>query len=286
MKRMTSGERAFSVFNHVFFVSLALLMIYPFWYVLMLSLSGLVDLSSPYLVPLKPTAAAYVRVLSLGRALAGYRNSAIVVLAGTGISMTLTTLMAFPLSRRTMPFRRAVLWVATFTMLFNGGMIPTYLVVRAYGLLNTLWALFLPQAVSVYNLLIMMRFFMNLPDSLIEAAVMDGYNDFQMLLTLVVPLSRAVLAAVGLFYAVAYWNAFFPALIYLTDVTKYPIQTYLYTIVKDAQAAFERGPHLISELPEPFQMATAILTMLPIILVYPFLQRHFISGIMLGSIKE
>lgn len=285
MRMRSPGERVFAALNYTFFVAVGVAMIYPFWYVIMFSLSGTTDFASAYVVPLQPTLDTYRRVLSYGRVFDGYRNSFVVVAGGTGISMTLTTLLAFALSRRGVPLRKLVLSFVVFTMLFNGGMIPTYLIVRSYGMVNTLWALILPQSVIVYNMFIMMRFFANIPDSLIEAAVIDGYNDFQVLLRIVLPLSRAVLAAVSLFYAVFYWNAFLPGLIYLNDVSKYPIQTYLFTMIKSEEAAMNQGADIIATLPEGLKMATAFLTVFPILLLYPFLQKHFISGVMLGSVK-
>jgi putative aldouronate transport system permease protein len=281
----STGERVFSVINYGFFAIVGLIMVYPFWYVTMFALSGRIDLSSMYLWPLEPTLATFRRVISFGRVFDGYRNSLIVVGVGTAISMALTTLTAFPLSRKDMPYRRLFTGFVIFTMLFNGGMIPTYLVVRSYGLVNTLWALMLPQSVIVYNLLIMTRFFANIPDSLIEAAVIDGYNDFRILLSIVIPLSHAVLAAIALFYAVFYWNAFLPGLIYLNDAAKYPIQTYLYAMIKSSESTVEQGQDVIGALPESLKMATAFLTIVPILLVYPFLQKYFISGVMLGSVK-
>lgn len=214
----------------------------------------------------------------------GYRNSFIIVSVGTFISLTTTTFAGYALSRKWLYGRKLITSFIVFTMLFNGGIIPTYLVVRAYGLVDTLWALMLPTAVIVYNLLIMTRFVGNIPDSLVESAYIDGYNDIAILFAIIIPLSKAALAVVGLFYAVFAWNAFFPGLIYINDNAKYPLQTILYLLLK-AEVSTEQDTSVLSALPESIQMATAFMTMVPIMLVYPFVQKHFVKGAMIGSIK-
>jgi putative aldouronate transport system permease protein len=196
----------------------------------------------------------------------------------------LTVFAAWPLSRSDLWGRKYFVGLIVFTMLFDGGLIPTYLVVRAYGLTNSLWSLILPQAVIVYNLLIMTRFFSNTPESLVESAHMDGCNDIVILFRIVLPLSKAVLSAVGLFYAVFIWNGYLPGLIYIQDNAKLPVQTILYLIVKSADAMQSSGSSR-GMLLESFKMAAAAITVLPILLVYPFLQKHFVKGVLLGSIK-
>ncbi|MFW5777030.1 MAG: carbohydrate ABC transporter permease [Spirochaetota bacterium] len=280
----TTGERVFTAVNYLLFGLLCVTMVYPLWYILMFSFSDEANYRSFYLLPQGFTLDVYAKVFDDGRVFTGFRNSAIIVTLGTTISMFLTIFAAFPLSRRYMYGRKAVTSFVIFTMIFNGGIIPTYLVVRAYGMVDTLWALMLPQAVIVYNLLIMRSFFANIPDSLIESAYIDGYNDIGILFRIVLPLSKAVLSAVGLFYAVFIWNGFLPGLIYINDAKKLPLQTVLYNIVKSAQAT-EAGSNVLAMMPEAIKMATAFLTVLPILLVYPFLQKHFVKGVMLGSIK-
>ena len=280
----TTGEKVFTAVNYLLFGLLCLTMIYPLWYILMFSFSSEAEFRSFYLLPEGFTLDVYAKVFDDGRVFTGFKNSVIIVTLGTAISMFLTIFAAFPISRRYMYGRKAVTTFIVFTMIFNGGIIPTYLVVRTYGMVDTLWALILPQAVIVYNLLIMRSFFANIPDSLIESAYIDGYNDIGILFRIVLPLSKAVLSAVGLFYAVFIWNGFLPGLIYINDATKLPLQTVLYNIVKSAQAT-ESGSNVLAMMPEAIKMATAFLTVLPILLVYPFLQKHFVKGVMLGSIK-
>jgi putative aldouronate transport system permease protein len=280
----SAGEKAFEAVNYAFFFLIALVMIYPLWYVLMYSFSAEADYQSLYLLPKGLSFQPYVEVFKDGRVFHSLRNSLFIVTAGTAISMVLTIFAAFPLSRSSMWGRKYITAFIVFTMLFDGGLIPTYLVVRSYGLVNTLWSLFLPQAVIVYNLLIMTRFFANMPASLIESAHMDGANDITVLFRLVLPLSKAVLSAVGLFYAVFIWNGYLPGLIYIQDAAKLPVQTMLYLIVKSADTMQSSGTSRGLVL-EAFKMAAAAITVLPILLVYPFLQKHFVKGVLLGSIK-
>jgi len=280
----TTGEKIFSAINYLLFGLLCLTMVYPLWYILMYSFSSEANYQSFYLLPERFTLDVYAKVFEDGRVFSGFGNSVIIVTVGTAISMMLTIFAAFPISQRYLYGRRLVTTFFVFTMIFNGGIIPTYLVVRAYGMVDTLWALMLPQAVIVYNLLIMTRFFAGIPESLIESAYIDGYNDIGILFKIVLPLSGAVLAAVGLFYAVFIWNGFLPGLIYINDPKKLPLQTVLYKIVK-AQVATEMGSNILAMMPEAIKMATAFLTVLPILLVYPFLQKYFMKGVMLGSVK-
>ena len=281
----TTGEKIFSAINYLLFGLLCLTMVYPLWYILMYSFSSEANYQSFYLLPERFTLDVYAKVFEDGRVFSGFGNSVIIVTVGTAISMMLTIFAAFPISQRYLYGRRLVTTFFVFTMIFNGGIIPTYLVVRAYGMVDTLWALMLPQAVIVYNLLIMTRFFAGIPESLIESAYIDGYNDIGILFKIVLPLSGAVLAAVGLFYAVFIWNGFLPGLIYINDPKKLPLQTVLYKIVK-AQVATEMGSNILAMMPEAIKMATAFLTVLPILLVYPFLQKYFVKGVMLGSVKR
>jgi putative aldouronate transport system permease protein len=280
----TPGEKAFSAANYIFFLLIAVVMIYPLWYVVMFSFSSEADFKSFYLAPKGFSFQPYAEVFGDGRVFQGLRSSLIIVVAGTAISMVLTIFAAYPLSRPSMWGRKYVTAFIIFTMLFDGGLIPTYLVVRSYGFIDTRWALILPQAVIVYNLLIMTRFFANTPISLIESAHMDGCNDIAILFRIVLPLSKAVLSAVGLFYAVFIWNGYLPGLIYIQNPLKLPVQTVLYLIVKSADAIQASGTSR-GLMVESFKMAAAAITVLPILLLYPFLQKHFVKGVLLGSIK-
>ncbi len=283
-----SSSKTFTIANYAFFIVLLLLMLYPFWYVLMFSLSNpsKVALNNYYLLPHGFTFRTYIHVLKEDLIFIGFKNSGIVTVVGTLISLFLTTCMAYPMSKRDLLGKRAIFGFVVFTMIFNGGIIPTYLVVRSLGMLDTLWALMLPMSVSVYNLLIMIKFMKNLPESLIEAAKIDGYNDIAILVRIVIPLSKAVLAAIGLFYAVLRWNEFLPGLIYITDRSKWVIQVVLKTLLdeQDILGVIVTGKDPIN--PENYQMVTIVLAIIPMLAIYPYLQRYFVKGIMLGAVKS
>ena len=275
----------FSVINYTIFVCLSVVMVYPFWYVLMYSLSANVGVSSSgtFILPRNFTFDAYRYIFANQSVLYGYRTSIIVTLGGTCISMILTTLTAFPLCRRDLPGRRVFMGLIIFTMIFHGGMIPTYIIIRAYGMINTLWALMLPTSISVYNLIIMMRFFRQIPDSLLEAAHIDGHSDISIFARIILPLSKPILATITLFYAVTYWNAFLPGILYINSRSLLPIQVVLYNMVK---VQIEDVDAIMALMREPMKMAVAVIAIVPILVLYPFLQRYFISGVMIGSVKE
>jgi putative aldouronate transport system permease protein len=275
----------FSVFNYGLFVCLSIIMVYPFWYVLMYSLSSNVGVtnSGTFILPRGFTFDAYKYIFANESVLLGYRTSITVTLGGTLISMILTTITAFPLCRKELPGRKVFMGIILFTMIFHGGMIPTYIIIRAYGLINTFWALMLPTSISVYNLIIMMRFFRQIPDSLLEAAYIDGHNDISVFVQIILPLSKPILATITLFYAVTYWNAFLPGILYINSRRLQPIQVVLYNMVK---VQVDDVDALMALMREPMKMAVAVLAIVPILVLYPFLQRYFISGVMIGSVKE
>jgi putative aldouronate transport system permease protein len=275
----------FSIFNYTLFVCLSIIMTYPLWYVLMYSLSSNVGItvSGTFILPQGFTFDAYRYILANESVLDGYRTSILVTFGGTCISMILTTLTAFPLCRKDLPGRRIFMGLIIFTMIFHGGMIPTYIIIRTYGLINTLWALMLPTSISVYNLIIMMRFFKQIPDSLLEAAYIDGHNDISIFLMVILPLSKPILATITLFYAVTYWNAFLPGILYINSRSLQPIQVVLYNMVK---VKIDDVDALMALMREPMKMAVAVMAIVPILVLYPFLQRYFISGVMIGSVKE
>jgi putative aldouronate transport system permease protein len=279
------NSRLFSVVNYGIFVCLSIIMVYPFWYVLMYSLSSNVGVTSSgtFILPQGFTFDAYKYIFANESVLLGYRTSITVTLGGTLISMVLTTITAFPLCRKDLPGRKVFMGLIVFTMIFHGGMIPTYIIIRAYGLINTFWALMLPTSISVYNLIIMMRFFKQIPDSLLEAAYIDGHNDISVFMQIVLPLSKPILATITLFYAVTYWNAFLPGILYINSKSLQPIQVVLYNMVK---VQIDDVDALMALMREPMKMAVAVLAIIPILVLYPFLQRYFISGVMIGSVKE
>jgi putative aldouronate transport system permease protein len=275
----------FKIFNYTFFVIIGLLMFYPFWYVLMYSLSDptKVTLNNLYLLPNGFTLNTYAAAFRKSIIYTGFLNSIIVTLVGTFLSMFLSVITAYPLSREHLKGKKFFFWMIMVTMLFNGGLIPTYLTVKSYGLIDTLGALILPKAIIVYNLLIVMKFFKNVPESLIESARIDGCSEIRILFKVVLPLSKSVLATVGLFYAVTNWNAFLPGMMYLNDRAKWTLQVVLRDMLDQTTSAIDTDDIFTS--PENFKMATVMISVVPILCVYPFLQKYFTKGVMLGSVK-
>jgi len=213
------------------------------------------------------------------------------VLLGGAINFVLTILMAYPLSRSTkeFPYRNAYMWFMLFTMLFSGGIIPLYLTVKSLGLFNTIWALVLPGAVPVFNVILLMNFFRNMPKELSEAGYMDGAGPWYMMLKVFVPLSLPSLATVTLFSIVGHWNAFFDGMIFMRSAENYPLQTYIQQLVVNlniVELDSSQAELLMKVSDKTLNAAKIVVSMVPILIVYPFLQKYFIHGIMLGSVKE
>lgn len=221
-----------------------------------------------------------------------YRNTIFITVVGTLLTLAVTTLTAYPLSRPQLRGKAVYMTLLIFTMMFNGGLIPTFLLIRGIGLYNSLWALIMPTLVSAYYVILMISFFKSLSESLLEAARIDGANEGYMLLHLVVPLSKPILATIALFAAVGYWNSYFGAIVYLRDRSLWPVQLVLREILLAAETASVRSDGNLAEmdlslLPSiMLQYASLLVVMLPIMCIYPFLQRYFVKGIMLGAVKE
>jgi putative aldouronate transport system permease protein len=264
-------------------------MLFPFLYVVGVSFSSYKDVVGGGLViiPTNPTLEAYEWVFRSDVVLRSLWISTFVTLVGTFLNLTLTVSLAFALSRRGVPGAKVALYAILFTMLFAPGIIPKYLVVKELGLIDTLAALILPGAISAFNLIVVRNFFMSIPEELLDCARIDGANDLRVLWSIVLPLSKAVLAAIGLFYGVAHWNAFFNAILYLNDTSKWPIQLVLRQVVLQGQAL--QGdlldPTAVPPPPVTIQMAVVVVATLPILLVYPFLQKYFTKGVLTGAIK-
>lgn len=276
----------FSVFNYTFFVILGLVMLYPFWYVVMYSVSdpSRTSLSDLYLIPNGLSFETYKFALQKSTLLTGFRNTVFLAVAGTGLDMAFSILLAYPLSQEEFPGKKYVHAFIIFPMLFGGGMIPTYLVIKQLGLIDSLWSLVFVSLVNVYNLLILCKFFKGIPQSLIEAARIDGCGELRILTRIVLPLSKAALATISLFYAVQHWNGFLEATIYINTDSRWPLQVVLRNIIQMVSADLSGGETLFMN-PENFKMAAIVITVLPIICVYPFLQKHFTQGVMLGAVK-
>lgn len=277
----------FDYINYILFIGVIFVTLYPFWYVLMYSLSdpNANPLNHYYFIPNGFSLISYNQVFKSTQVLIGFKNSLFVTGVGTVLTLLFTAATAFPLSREHMTGRKFLFGMILFTMLFNGGMIPTFIVVQKVRLFDSLWALIIPGLISVYNMLIMVKFFKQFPIGLIESAKIDGYNDVSIFFRIVIPLSKAVFAAIGLFYAVTLWNTYFSAILYVRDPKKDVIQVVVRAMVQDDQLGADTGLLGIHTTPETMRMAVIIFSLIPILLVYPFLQKHFMKGVTLGSVK-
>ncbi|MCI6886672.1 MAG: carbohydrate ABC transporter permease [Lachnospiraceae bacterium] len=284
--RRNKKIHASTVLNYLLFIVIGIIMVYPLWYVVMYSFSApsQSSLDHLYLWPAGFTLENYRYAFSKKILFSGFFNSVFLTVVGTFVNMLFTVMLAYPLSRDNLPGKRYLSAFVIFPMLFNGGMIPTYLVIKGFGLLDSLWSLIASMAVNVYNLLILTKFFKSIPESLIDAAKIDGCGDVLTLVNIVLPLSKASLATISLFYAVQHWNEFLHATIYINTDFRWPLQVVLRNII-DMIANDLNSSGEVFMNPENFKMATIVITVLPIICVYPFLQKHFTQGVMMGSVK-
>lgn len=234
--------------------------------------------------PSNPTFAAYEAIFSGEFMYRALGVSTVITAVGTFLALFVTITMAYATSRPVL-FGRPVLLLVLFTLLFAPGLIPMFLMVKQLGLLNTLWSLILPSVFAAFNFVVMRSFFMNIPAELIEAARIDGASDFMILRKVVLPLSKAVIAVVGLFYAVGFWNAFFNAMLYINDQTLYPVQLILRNYVVQGGSMADAIGVTSTPPPQSMQMAVVVVALLPILIVYPFLQKHFTKGVITGAIK-
>lgn len=292
MRRKNPGDILWNVFSYSALALLACACLYPFIWVASASLSSPEEVISGRVVlwPRDFTLMTYQYVVGFGQLWVSYANTLFYVTVGTTLNVVLTMITAYPLSRTWFKARRVLTGFIVFTMLFSGGMIPTFLVVRSLGLLNTRWAMILPLAIGVWEV-IMARAYLtaNVPDELVEAAEIDGASDMQTFLRIVVPICGPIIAVITLFYAVWHWNDYITALIYLTDQSLYPLQVVLRNITTSGTAAMrmttgatitERGL-----LGYTLKYAVIVMGTIPIMLVYPFVQQYFVKGTLLGSLK-
>jgi putative aldouronate transport system permease protein len=265
-------------------------MLFPFIYVIAVSFSSYKDIVGQGLIifPTHPTTEAYRAIFKGGIVTHALWVSIGLTLGGTAVNMFMTVTMAYGLSRPGMPGSRFVLALVLFTLLFAAGIIPNYLLVKNLGLIDSYGSLILPGAINAFNLVILRQFFMSLPAELLESARLDGANDLWVLLRIILPLSKPVLAVVALFYGVAHWNDFFAATLYLNDAHKWPIQLVLRQYVLQGSAlasAVNIDPNQPAPPTETIQMAVVVIATVPILIVYPFLQRYFTKGVLSGAIK-
>ena len=286
------GERVFTACNVLIITAVGVCCLYPFLYVVFSSLSDssrLIKHTGFLLGPLGLNIDAYKTVMENPLILSGYRNTLFIVIVGVALNLVMTSLGAYFFSRKNVLFRNALMFLVVVTMFFNGGLIPFYLTVRAYHLNNTLWSLIFPTAISAYNMIIMRTYMNTIPDALEESASIDGANHFLILFRIYLPLSMPVVAVMILYYGVGHWNSWFNAMIFLSDKTMYPIQLILRQILILGSALdmlTDVSASKYQEVQESVKYATIIVSILPILAIYPFLQRYFVKGIMIGSIKE
>lgn len=291
MKR--TGIDAYDICVISVFAMLALITLYPFYDVLILSLSNTISVAvhTPYMFPFTIDFTGYRTILQDEYFLKALLVSIFVTLMGTAINMFLSIMGAYVLSRRGLIGRKVMLTMILFTMLFGGGLVPTYMIVKGIGLVNSIWAMILPTAISTYYLIIMKNYFLNLPDGLLEAAQLDGANQWQILYKVVIPISKPFIATFALFYSVERWNEWYNALLYINRKDLFPLQIYLREILISLNTQLStQAQQMVSSTQKvsttAVQMAAIIITAVPIICVYPFLQKYFVCGIMVGGLKE
>jgi len=290
MKR-SPGEKLFDASNVFVLFLLSCTTLYPFLYVLIASLSEpdwVVKTRGLLLWPKGFTFETYLLVFKNPAIYTGYANSIFIVVVGTSLNILMTSLGAYALSRQNVMWKNPIMFGIVFTMFFNGGLIPTFLLVNDLGLMNSRWALILPVAMSAYNLIIMRTAFMGVPVSLEESAKLDGANDFTVLFRIVLPLSMPVVAVMILFYGVAHWNSWFNALIYIRARELYPLQLILREIlIINSTDSMMSGVGGLDKMPvgETIKYATIIVATIPILCLYPMLQKYFVKGVMIGAIK-
>ncbi|NRF92960.1 carbohydrate ABC transporter permease [Paenibacillus frigoriresistens] len=283
------GEKIFTVVNHIFFILLGLSTIFPFINLIAKSLSSESAVVSGMvtLYPIDFQIGTYKYVASNSLFLNAFMVSITVTLVGSLLALFMTTLAAYPLSKPRLRGRKFFIIMYLFTMLFSGGLIPTYLLMHKLNLIDKLPVLFLPFMINVYNMLIIKSYFESLPDSLEESAKMDGASNMTILVRIILPLSMPVLATIALFYAVTFWNDYFTSLIYINSVEMKPLQLYLKELFVSSTDAFMRTnvDASLNVSPQSIQAASIILATMPILFVYPFLQKYFVKGVLVGSVK-
>lgn len=282
-----SGEKIFDGIIYLIIAILLVIFIVPLLYVVSASFtpySEIIKNGGFVLIPKEITLSAYQQLLGTTGIASAFKVSLFVTVVGTTVNMVLSILVAYPLSKKDLPGRQVLTLLVVFTMMFSGGMIPTYLTVKATGLLNTVWALIIPSAISTYNVILLKNYFQAMPEELFEAAIMDGAGSFRVLGTIVIPLSKPVTMTVMLLYMVGNWNVFYSAIYYIYDKNLKPLQVILRDILLSANSVLEGN--VDAAVPSlTLQMAAIVVTSVPIILVYPFIQKHFTKGIMMGAIK-
>lgn len=296
MNKRGMSDKTFELLNNLFLTLIVIVIVYPLVFVISASISDPLAVSSGrmWLFPVDITFDGYKRILEDGSIWLGYRNTIYYTTVGTLIHLFILLPCAYSLSRKELGGRKVILWFILFTMMFSGGLIPTYLVIKNLGMLDSILALVIPGVVGAWSILVARAFFQqSIPDQLIEAAKIDGANEFYIFLRIVIPLSMPIIAVMALFHAVNLWNQYFNALIYLSDRDKYPLQLILREILvvnqmQLGEGSGEQTESLVQQVRTGglIKYAVIIVSSLPLLIAYPFLQRFFVQGVLIGSIKE
>jgi putative aldouronate transport system permease protein len=294
VKKIKSKEdKIFDVVNFIFLSLICLSVLYPLYFVVIASISNpdLVYNGQVWFIPKGITFEGYKRIFSDPKIWLGYKNTIIYTVLGTTIQVSLTLMAAYALSRKDLYGKSFFMIMILFTMFFSGGLIPTYLVVKQLGMLNTIWAMIIPKAIAVWNLIVARSFFeSSIPNELLEAAKVDGCSNTKFFLKIVLPLSKPIIAVMVLFYAVGQWNSYFDALIYLNDESLYPLQLILRNILIENQLSVKMLSDLDNlaaqqQIGEIIKYGVIIVAALPLLIVYPFVQKYFVKGVLIGGVK-
>lgn len=291
-KNITFGDRLFDSLNVLMMLILVIITAYPFLYVVMASFSD----SNTFMAyngllwrPLNPNVRSYAAVFKNRLIYSGYMNTIFIVAAGLAINMALTSFAAYGLSRRNLYFKKPIMFLIVVTMFFSGGLMPFYLTIKSYGLYNSIWAVILPSAINTFNVIICRTSFEAMPQSLEEAAEIDGAGHLTILTRIILPVNKAVMSVVALYVVVAYWNSWFNASIFLTTKTKFPLQLILREILVENQTndmIVGVDIESVNSVSETIKYAVIIVSTLPVLCVYPFLQKYFVKGVLVGAVKE
>ncbi len=297
VKRNAAAALALSSISKIILYSFlgvsSLIALFPLWYEVAASFSSSRAITSGEVMlwPIEFNLHAYDRLFDDGQILIGLRNTVLITVVGTALNMIMTILAAYPLSRRRLAGRSGLLMFVTFTMLFVSGIIPSFILVKTLGLMDTYWALWLPGLISTYNMFVMKTFMEGLPEEIEESAAMDGAGDWRVLMQIMLPLCKPIIASLSLFYAVGWWNSYFSVLLYITKTTSQSLMVKLYQMINQVDASLlnnsggSEGAGQILLTPEGIKAAAIVIAVTPILCVYPFLQKHFVKGVLIGSVK-
>ncbi|MGI6634685.1 MAG: carbohydrate ABC transporter permease [Christensenellales bacterium] len=288
--RYSRGDRIFLLIDTVLLLIIGIIILYPLLFIISASLSASVNVMGLSLIPREISFIGYETVLRYKDIWSGYYNSLLYTVLGTTISLGLTICCAYPLSRHDFKLTKPIMVLCMITMYFSGGLIPTYLTVRNLGMLDTIWSVILPSSMSVYNMIVMRTYFgTQIPLELLESSQLDGCNNLRYLTTIVLPLSGAILAVIGLFYAVGYWNSYFDAMIYLSSRNRFPLSIILREILIINTANIERMDIdtlvALETRQNVMKYSVIVVASLPVMILYPFVQKYFVKGVMIGAVK-